>query len=122
MRKREKAWQQRLLLAAAAIAACCQLFHAHYHEACDRGLAPAVREMRADAVASFRFAADAAGIVAHDDFCPICAGAFTSDAPPADPPTPILLPPAAAAHFSADAAPIRFFPLPPGRAPPAPRA
>ena len=122
MRKREKAWQQRLLLAAAAIAACCQLFHAHYHEPCDRSRVPAAREMRAACAPILRFAADAAEIGAHDDFCPICAGLFTSDVPAADTPTPILYAPAASPRFAADAAPIRFFPLPPGRAPPAPRA
>ena len=79
-------------------------------------------EMRAACAPILRFAADAAAIGAHDDFCPICAGLFTSDVPAAAPPTPILHAPAASPRFAADAAPIRFFPLPPGRAPPAPRA
>ena len=123
MGKRKKSWQQRLLLAAAAIAACCQLFHAHYHEPYDRSHAPAAREMRAEVVPSLRFAADVAvEIDAHGDFCPICAGLFTSDVPNDAPLAPSLNPPAAAARFSADAAPSLFFPLPPGRAPPSSRA
>ncbi len=123
MRKRETSWQQRLLLAAAAIAACCQLFHAHYHEPFDRCHAPAARQMSAEIITSRRFAADGAvEIDVHGDFCPICAGLFTSDVPNDAPPTPIQNPPAAVARFSADAAPSLFFPLPPGRAPPASRA